>query len=236
MLNGVTVHAVRGRRKEYQPLKSILCNSSDPLTVVSAFKACGFKKLYAADLNAILGRGENSAIFGEIAEKTAMELMVDAGVDDLKKARRLLQNKVAKIVIGTETLPNLRFVQEAIECFGSERVVVSLDLMKGKVLCKSEQAKLMSPLVLARELENMGATEMIILDLARVGSSKGVDYELLKKIMRSLKIKVLVGGGVRDIKDLLELQNIGLDGVLLATALHSGKISVEELRKRLLSV
>ncbi len=43
---------------------------------------------------------------------------------------------------------------------------------------------------------------------------------------------VFVGGGVRDIKDLVELKNLGVSGVLVATALHSGKISIEELKKR----
>ncbi len=231
ILNGRVVHAVRGKRKEYQPLKSILCNSSDPLAVALAFKVCGFKELYVADLDAILEQGENSAVLREIVEKTSLMLMFDAGVDNLEKAQHLLRNKVSKIIIGTETLQNLRFVQESVERFGSDRVIVSLDLMNGKVLCKSEEAKLMSPLALAHDLEKMGVTEMIVLDLARVGSGEGVDFELLKEIMRRLKTKVLVGGGARDIKDLMELQKIGLAGVLLATALHSGRISLEELRK-----
>ncbi len=231
ILDGVVVHAVRGKRKEYQPLKSTLCDSTDPLNVASAFKACGFKELYVADLDAIMGKASNLSILLQIAEKTGLELMVDAGIADLKRARDMFRSKVSKIIVGTETLPNLDFVSETIECFGSERVVISLDLMNGKVLSKSESARSMSALALAREFQGIGVTQMIVLDLARVGSGEGVDFAFLKEILNSLEIKVLVGGGVRDIKDLIELKNLGVYGVLLATSLHNGRISMEQLRR-----
>ncbi len=49
--------------------------------------------------------------------------------------------------------------------------------------------------------------------------------------MKTVSIDVYVGGGVRDIKDLVELKNLGVSGVLVATALHSGKISIDELKQ-----
>lgn len=229
ILNGVAVHAVRGRRKEYQPLKSILCNSADPLAVAFAFKSCGFKQLYIADLDAILGKGTNAPVLQKIAEKTGLELMVDAGIADLARAHEAFRSGVSKVVIGTETLPSLSFVKDAIECFGAERVVVSLDLVNGKVLSQSEHAKSMEPLALALKLQEMGVTQVIVLDLARVGSGEGVDFAFLREMLNSLRIQVFVGGGVRAIQDLATLKDMGVYGVLLATALHSGRISLEDL-------
>ena len=231
ILNGVAVHAVRGRRKEYQPLKSILCDSADPVAVASAFKTCGFEELYVADLDAIMGKGENFSALEKITEKTGLWLMVDAGISDLNQARQLFQRKVSKIIIGTETLPNLDFVKEAIESFGSDKVIVSLDLKEGKVLSKSESLQSMSPLEFACKNEGVGVGELIVLDLTRVGSGEGVDLALLKEILCNLKIKVFVGGGVRDVADLVKLKELGVHGALIATALHSGKITANELRK-----
>lgn len=54
ILNGVVVHGVRGEREKYEPIKSVLCNSSDPLEVANVFKELGFKSLYVADLDSIL--------------------------------------------------------------------------------------------------------------------------------------------------------------------------------------
>ena len=64
VLGGVVVHAVRGRRKEYQPLKSGLCESTDPVDVAAALKALGFSELYVADLDAITRGQANFAVFG----------------------------------------------------------------------------------------------------------------------------------------------------------------------------
>ena len=231
ILNGVAVHAVRGRRQEYLPLKSILCDSAEPVAVASAFKAYGFKELYVADLDAILGKGENFSALEEIVEKTGLRLMVDAGIGDLDQARQLFQRKVSKVIIGTETLPNLGFVKETIESFGSDRVVVSLDLKAGKVMSKSETLQSMSALELAGKLQGVGVSELIVLDLARVGSGEGTDFSLLKELLGSLKMKLLVGGGIRDLKDLKMLRSLGVYGVLLATSLHSGAVPIQELQQ-----
>jgi phosphoribosylformimino-5-aminoimidazole carboxamide ribotide isomerase len=231
VLGGRVVHAVRGRRKEYQPLKSNLCASTDPMDVAAALKALGFGELYVADLDAITGGQANFSIFKNIADKTGLELMVDAGIDDLKKAEIVLENHVSKVIIGTETLPSTSLVAEAVRLFGSEKVMVSLDLMGDRVISGFELGALKDPVALLREFQVAGVSQIIVLDLARVGSGEGVNVPFLREVLRNIKIDVYVGGGVRDIKDLMELKGVGVFGVLVATALHSGKISLKELKQ-----
>ena len=78
----------------------------------------------------------------------------------------------------------------------------------------------------------MGVSQMIVLDLLRVGSGEGVNVDFLKKVIAEVGIDVYVGGGVRDINDLVELKNLGVSGALVATALHTGKISIDQLKAR----
>jgi len=231
VLDGVVVHAVRGRRKEYQPLKSGLCESTDPVDVAAALKSLGFSELYVADLDAIMRGQANFAVFRNIADKTGLELMVDVGISDLKKAESVLESHVSKVIIGTETLPSLSLVAEAVKLFGTERVVVSLDLMGDRVISGFEPGALKEPLALLRMFQKAGVSQVIVLDLARVGSGEGVNIPFLREVLRNIATKVFVGGGVRDVEDLVELKDLGVFGVLLATALHSGKISPEGLKK-----
>jgi len=229
ILNGVVVRAVRGKRREYQPLQSNLCKSVEPLEVAKAFEALGFSELYVADLDAITGGSVNFRVLKHIAEETGLKLMVDAGVSDLETAQRLLCNGASKVIIGTETLNSKSFVEEAVRLFGGDRVIISLDLNGDKILLKLEFDGCQNPMCLLREFEKMGVLGVIVLDLARVGSGEGVNVGFLKKVLEDGSLDVYVGGGVRSIKDLVELKNLGVAGALVATALHSGKISIEEL-------
>jgi phosphoribosylformimino-5-aminoimidazole carboxamide ribotide isomerase len=234
VLGGIVVHAVRGRRKEYQPLKSILCASTDPVDVAAALKSIGFSELYVADLDAIESGHPSCSLFKRIADKTGLKLMVDAGIADLKKTEEVLGSHVSKVIIGTETLQNARFVAEAIKSFGSEKVMVSLDLMGNRIISGFKLGSLEEPVKFLRELQDMGVSQIIVLDLEKVGSGEGVNLPFLKEVFRNTKVNLFVGGGVRDVNDLIELKDFGVFGVLVATALHSGRISLEELKKAML--
>ena len=230
VLNGIVVHAVRGKRREYQPLQSTLCKSVEPLEVAKIFKNLGFSELYIADLDAITGGAGNFQVLKRIVDETGLKLMVDAGITNIERAQKLLNNQVSKVIIGTETLQSKSFVAEAVRLFGSDLIILSLDLKGDKILVKLGFAGCKNPLCLLREFKEMGVSQVIVLDLARVGSGEGVNVAFLKKVIDDLGVDVYVGGGVRDIKDLIELNSLGVSGVLVASALHSGKISIQELK------
>jgi phosphoribosylformimino-5-aminoimidazole carboxamide ribotide isomerase len=110
-------------------------------------------------------------------------------------------------------------------------LVLSLDLREGRVLSPdAELARLGAAEALAR-LGRSGVREVIVLDLARVGSGAGPDVALVRDLCaRFPEFELLAGGGVRDLADLRALADAGAAGALVATALHSGAIGCEELR------
>lgn len=229
VLNGIAVRAVRGKREEYLPLVSVLCASAKPVDVAFAFKSLDFDQLYMADLDAILHKLANFGLYKRIKADTGLDLMVDAGIADMERAKEVLESGVSQIVIGTETLSDLGFLKQAVESFGEDRVIVSLDLVEGKVVSVSQAITSMNPLAAARAFQEMGITRIIVLDLARVGTGQGVNLALVKEILEKVKVQVLTGGGIRDIKDLEPLRELGVSGVLLATALHNGTVTVRQL-------
>ena len=231
ILNGVAVHAVKGRREEYQPLNSVLSKSYNPVDVAAAFGALGFSELYIADLDGILGRHPNFQLFKRIADKTGLSLMVDAGITNQKMAKKVLESKVSKIIIGTETLTRIGFVGEIVDIFGSEKVIISLDLIDKQILSGFELSEFADPLTFLHNLEKIGISQIIILDLAKVGSGQGVNISFVLEVLKNVKSDVFVGGGVRDITDLKALKETGIYGVLVATALHTGRILVSDVKE-----
>jgi phosphoribosylformimino-5-aminoimidazole carboxamide ribotide isomerase len=230
VLNGVAVHAIRGERKQYQPLRSILCNSSDPLDVALTFRSLEFRSLYLADLDAILGKPANFSLYQQIIAKKGLELMVDAGIADITKAKKVLETGVTKIVVGTETLSGLDFLNQAVKALYEDKIIVSIDLKQGRVLSLSETIKSMDATSFAQKLADIGIKQIILLDLSRVGTEHGTNSTNLESILEKTSLKVCVGGGIKNIHELEELRRLGISGALIATILHNGKLKIEELK------
>jgi len=230
VLNGVAVHGIRGERERYQPLKSTLCRSADPLDIALTFESLEFSSLYLADLDAILGKSANFNIYRQIMTQTRLDLMVDAGIADITKAKKVLATEVSKIVIGSETLNSLDFLGQAVKAFGEDKVVVSIDLKKGKVLSVSEAITSMDAVSFAQKLRKIGINQIIFLDLDRVGTEHGINLALLRSVLEKTGVEVLVGGGIRSLQELEELRKLGVSGALVATILHNGKLEVDELK------
>jgi phosphoribosylformimino-5-aminoimidazole carboxamide ribotide isomerase len=228
--SGAAVHAVRGERERYRPLRSKIVAGSDPVQVTRALReALGLDELYVADLDAIAGGPGHREVLGGLAHEARM--MVDAGVTEVVAVRPLLELGAASVVIGTETLAD----QAALERLRAELpdapLVLSLDLRAGHVLSSDpELAELGAPEALAR-LGRSGVREVIVLDLARVGSNAGPDVALMRELCaRFPELELLAGGGVRDVADLRALAEAGVAGALVGTALHSGAIGPDQLR------
>jgi phosphoribosylformimino-5-aminoimidazole carboxamide ribotide isomerase len=228
--SGAAVHAVRGERERYRPLRSEIVAGSDPIQVTRALReALGLDELYVADLDAIAGGPVHREVIAALAAEA--RVMVDAGVTEVATVQLLLELGAARVVIGTETLAD----QAALERLRAELpdapLVLSLDLRAGSVLsADSELARLGAPEALAR-LGRSGVREAIVLDLARVGSGAGPDVALMRGLhARFPELELLVGGGVRDVADLRAVAEAGAAGALVATALHSRAIGPDQLR------
>lgn len=232
ILNERVVHAKGGKRNEYQPLKSSLFASSDPIDIITAIEKMGFEDLYLADIDSIVNKNVNFSLLESIRDKSRIDLMVDAGVTDKELAIRLFKINVKKVIIGTETLRSLVFLKNSVKFFGNSKIILSLDLADGKILNRFNLENQKNPLAFLKIVEALGVTQVIILDLTRVGSSKGVDSRLITEIVENLNLDIYVGGGIRDIEELIKLKELGVSGALIGTALYSNKIDIDDLRKK----
>lgn len=230
VLNGIVVHGLRGERKRYQPIKSILIKSIDPMEIASAFNTLGFTYLYLADLDAILGKSINFSLYRQIIRKTNLNLMIDAGITDMTRAQKVIETGVPKIVIGSETLDNLNFIHDVVRTFGEDKVLVSIDQKKGKLLSASETIVSMDAVFFAQKLANLGVRKIIFLDLDRVGTEYGINLPLIENLIEKTGVDLLVGGGIRNLRELEKLRTCGVFGALIATVLHNGKVSLDKLK------
>ncbi|MCH2210169.1 MAG: HisA/HisF-related TIM barrel protein [Fuerstiella sp.] len=231
LLNGITVQAVAGRRKEYRPIRSCLTNSTDPCVVLRQLdQVCKSENAYIADLDAILNKQPNRCTLAELS-RLNLNLMVDAGIQSCEEAEDLLDLGIRNVIVGLESLPDLDTACKLIRHFGPEPLILSLDLKAGVPLTRDESWVQMEPLKVLENLAEAGFRRWIVLDLAGVGKSQGVPTAELCRQVRGLRPndEIITGGGVRSINDLVQLHTIGIDGVLVASALHTGALTEQNL-------
>jgi phosphoribosylformimino-5-aminoimidazole carboxamide ribotide isomerase len=227
--NGIVVRAVAGRRSEYRPLVSRLTNSTDPLTVAEAIRSSfGWWEVYVADLDSIaaFGLATNLAHYGQL-HAAGFRLWLDAGVRTANDADRLAEVGVERLVVGLETIRGPAEWRTIVERIGGGRAVFSLDLHSGEPITPDDSWRTRDALAIADRVVAEGGRQMIVLDLARVGTGGGPATGALcaKLVRRYPDLAVYTGGGIRDWDDVRRLETAGVAGVLLASALHDGTMS-----------
>ena len=227
---GVAVHAVRGDRERYRPLRSRIAEGSDPVSLTRAVRErLGLDELYVADLDAIGGEDGSSDVIAALAREATV--MVDTGAATVAAVARLLELGVARVVIGTESLPGTEALRRLRADLPDAPLVLSVDLRGGRLLSPDPALSGIAAADALARLAETGVGEAIVLDLMRVGSAEGPDVTLLGELhARFPELELLAGGGVRHAGDLRALAEAGASGALVATALHGGAIGAGELR------
>src|SRR5438876_2814660 len=238
LLGGLAVHARAGRRESYAPVATIAGSRIEPGDALAVARAyvdrLGLTDLYAADLDAILGRVEDagrrsqSTVVAAVAAVGA-PLWLDAGVSTADQARHALGLGAAHVVVGLETLPSYDALGEICTAVGGDRIAFSLDLQNGEPMILtgvSRAIPLGEPVhLLAARAADAGASAVIMIDLARVGTGSGLDLGLIARVRTAAPgVTLLAGGGVRGLEDIARLADAGCDGALVATALHDGRL------------
>jgi len=226
LMAGHVVRGIAGRRHEYRPLAPVC----DPLAVARSFRErFGLSVLYLADLDAIAGHPPALSLF-QALQDDGFSLWVDAGLKHGKDAEPLLQAGVERVIAGLETLAGPDELAEAVRTCGPERLVFSLDLRAGVSLA-SQMWGDGDPLAIVGRAVDVGVRSAIVLDLTRVGVGQGPGTDALLTACRQRwpDIELTAGGGVRGLDDLRRLADLGVDHVLVASALHDGKLTPADL-------
>ncbi|MEY2726620.1 MAG: 1-(5-phosphoribosyl)-5-[(5-phosphoribosylamino)methylideneamino] imidazole-4-carboxamide isomerase [Planctomycetota bacterium] len=221
---GVVVHAVAGRRSEYRPLQSRLTDSTEPVRVLEDLQTrTGLNTFYVADLDGICDGRPDTGLLERLAE-TGCRLLIDAGAkttDDLAEVR--LGDNVLPVA-ASETFMDL----DVLLAGGAGELIFSIDLHAGKLRLADRQAEAAGWTTeeLAEKLAAAGIKDWIVLDTAAVGTGAGMStLPLCRRLLeRFADARIISGGGVKSPECVKEAQAAGIAGLLVATALHEGKI------------
>jgi phosphoribosylformimino-5-aminoimidazole carboxamide ribotide isomerase len=233
---GLVVRGVAGERSRYQPVVSMLSTDPRPGSIAAAFaNTLGSREVYVADLDAIAGQEPDWAAYEQIAT-AGLRLWVDAGIGEADRARQMAHWAATRVpsaglVVGFESVDDpaqLALIHAALSPHTS---MFSLDLQNGEPLTRSPAWRSAAPRDIADRVVDAGFRRLLVLDLSSVGVNQGPTSARLCRELRDTysQIELLTGGGVRSVSDLRHLAASGCDAVLVASALHDGRLTAVDL-------
>ncbi|MDO7598280.1 MAG: HisA/HisF-related TIM barrel protein [Pseudomonadota bacterium] len=221
VLGGKVVHARGGVRSQYPLLQSVLTSHCEPLKVINDVLGWQpFSTIYVADLDAILQQQHNIELYKSLAKDfPRVTFLLDAGIDSKESWQHFLDYPNIKPVIGSETLVDIGWLADS----GiQQKSILSLDFQHGQFL--GDQQLLQQPEVWAENI--------IAMNIDHIGSHSGPDFELLASLQRqAINSQIIAAGGVRSEQDLIDLELQGVGRVLIASALHDGRITKRSVDK-----
>ncbi len=224
----MAVHAVGGRRDQYHPIRSVWQATADPIALARSIReGTGLQTLYVADLDAIEGRPDHAAFHGALGP-----IWLDAGLRHRKDLDRFLDRATLDFVAGLESVNGPRSLAGLLEAAGADRLIFSLDLDDGRPrIAPGADWPGVDPFSIVAQAIDLGVRRLILLDLRRVGTGRGIGTEELLSEIRARypAAEIVAGGGIRGMEDLRSLRDRGASGVLIGSALHDGRIGPTEL-------
>ncbi len=174
----------------------------DPINAVKIFNDLKADELVFLDICASKeDRTISVDLVKTIGDEAFMPFAAGGGIGTLKQIEDVLKAGAEKVVINTQTVLNPQLIEEAAKHFGSQSIIVSIDVKLN--LFKRQVVKIkdglektrLNPVEWAKKVENLGAGEIIINSIDRDGMMQGYDLDLTKTIADQVGIPVVACGG-----------------------------------------
>lgn len=192
----------------------------DPVNAVRIFNEKEVDELIVLDIDASREGFEpriNEIV--ELAGECFMPMCYGGGISSVEQIRRLLGEGIEKISLNSGAHNDPRLVEEAARSFGSQSVVVSIDVRKtqsGNWSVFSNGGKLdrnVDPVVFAKQMQEAGAGEILLYDIDRDGTKAGYNLELISNVAKAVDIPVVASGGAGHLRHLQEAIKAGAHAV-----------------------
>jgi cyclase len=172
-----------------------------------------------------------------IASKCFMPLTFGGGIRSLNDVYLRIENGADKISINTIAIDNPNFIAECAKIFGSQCIVISIDVMKidnkWRVFKGGCEATDLDPVSWAHHVQENGAGEILLNSIDKDGTKAGFDVDLISRVSNSVSIPVIGMGGAGSYEHIREVLTTSASAVAAANMLHHTENSVFEIKNRL---
>lgn len=225
--DGQCVRLVQGKIND----KTVYSNS--PALMARTFQEAGACFLHVVDLDgAFKGVPGNLAAIRAIAAEIDIPFQVGGGLRTMEDVQKTLDLGAARVIIGTRAVSSPEFISELLNRFGADRIVLGLDARDGRVTVEGwvSDSNLRAA-DFALKMKDLGVEIMVYTDVSRDGLLQGPNLAAIEEMATVSGLKLIASGGVsslENIRQLKQLQPLGVTGAIIGKALYDGKLDLKE--------
>ncbi len=208
--------------------------NENPLEVAKEFEDAGLSYLHLIDLDgAKAGKVVNWKVVESLTTHTKLNVDFGGGIKTDEEVKQLFDLGIKQVNIGSIAVTQPLKIGEWIELFGREKIILSADVKNEMIAISGWQEDSSIPITaFLKDYIQKGVEYVTCTDISTDGMLTGPNVELYTKILLSFpQLNLVASGGVSCLDDLIELEQIGVDGAIVGKAIYEGRISLEELAK-----
>jgi phosphoribosylformimino-5-aminoimidazole carboxamide ribotide isomerase len=222
ILGGRCVQLVQGKRETATAY-------GDPLSCARRWLDAGAEALHVVNLDGAFGESaKNVELIRSLVKETGVEIELGGGIRSVDDVARWLDTGVSRVILSTFAVQEPKSIKTLSQEFGSDRVMAGVDAKGGQVAIHGWQEAAGDYIGWAQRFETLGAGYLLYTNVDVEGLQSGISAGPVKKLIGSVKIPVVVAGGVSARADVAALKQVGAYGAVLGSALYSGKINLSE--------
>ncbi len=204
----------------------------DPLEMARRFEDAGIQRLHLVDLDGAKAKKiVNADVLGQICQHTSLQVDFGGGIQADEEIEKAFSLGAKQVTGGSIAVKNAALFRSWIKRFGSEKIILGADAKNRMIAVGGwEETTKVDLIPFIKDYVAQGVSYVICTDVAKDGLLQGPSIDLYKEILEEIPgVKLIASGGVSSVKDLEELEKIGVYGTIVGKAYYEGRVSLEEL-------
>ncbi len=207
--------------------------SEDPLEVAKMFEDAGIKRLHLVDLEGAKAQQViNIKVLEQIASNTKLHIDFGGGIKSTSELKMVFNSGAHQATIGSLAVTNRDMVIGWLEIFGAEKIILGADVKDYHVAITGwlDVTKI-KVIDFIKSYNELGLDYVLCTDISKDGMLQGTSIELYEKLIDHFPdLNIIASGGITEIKEIENLQEMGVYGVIVGKAIYEGKITLDQLK------
>ncbi|UCE80374.1 MAG: 1-(5-phosphoribosyl)-5-[(5-phosphoribosylamino)methylideneamino]imidazole-4-carboxamide isomerase [Methanobacteriota archaeon] len=188
----------------------------------------GAEMIHIIDLDSAMGIGNNEELIENIIGGLSIPVQVGGGIRTVDKVHRLFEIGCERVIVGTRAIQERPFVEDLSQQY-TDGIVVALDSVADKVMIKGwQESSGRGLLTVAEDLETLPFWGFLYTNVEVEGRLEGINPVAIERLIKATTKPVIVSGGVTAMSDLATLRRMGVDSVVVGTAIYTGHINFKK--------